>query len=170
MLKLSKYPPKGFTLIELLVVVLIIGILAAITMPQYKIAVAKSKYATLKNTTKALREASERYYLVHNTLPTKFDDLDISFAINREIVESDYFSLKFNDGMVCDVYNSSRLVYCYRNILGKSMYYMLVNNNTHCYSGSNNTSDVNNKVCQQETGKTAEDCSLSSNTCIYSYD
>ena len=54
---------KAFTLIELLVVVLIIGILAAIALPQYQKAVIKSRVATILPFAKALKNAKEVYYM-----------------------------------------------------------------------------------------------------------
>ena len=67
----------AFTLIELLVVVLIIGILAAIALPQYQKAVLKSKFARLQPLVASLANAGEVYYLANGVYPSQFSELDV---------------------------------------------------------------------------------------------
>ena len=75
---------KGFTLMELLVVVLIIGILAAVAVPQYQLAVDKARFTEMQTIGKKLSEMIELYYLSTGKYPDYWADLDITLPGCRE--------------------------------------------------------------------------------------
>ena len=68
----------GFTLIELLVVVLIIGILAAMALPQYFKAVERSRMAEAVTLMDSLVKAQRRKWMQTNRYADDFRGLDVS--------------------------------------------------------------------------------------------
>ncbi|WP_428050735.1 type IV pilin protein [Candidatus Avelusimicrobium caledoniensis] len=72
---------SGFTLIELLVVVLIIGILAAVALPQYQKVVERSKATQALTLLKAVAQAQTEYFLANGSYTRHFDDLSIDIPL-----------------------------------------------------------------------------------------
>ena len=108
---------QAFTLIELLVVVLIIGILAAVALPQYQKAVWKSRAAQLYTLVKALSTAQEAYFMTNGEYATRFDELDLAFenlasktSIETPAVRSDD-AIRGTDDMELIVNNGGSFVW-----------------------------------------------------------
>ena len=68
---------QAFTLIELLVVVLIIGILTAIALPRYQLAVKKAQATQKIVSANAMIRELKAYYLANGTWPASWDDLGV---------------------------------------------------------------------------------------------
>ena len=152
-----KQNTKGFTLIEILVVVLIIGILAAIALPQYQLAVGKAKFSTLKTITKSVQDAAQRYYLVHNTYQGVNNNLDIDIP---------------ND-VNCYVWISADAdqIMCKKDIFGVDVRYYVYRSTGRPESCLVYSVDKNanaNRLCQKETGHNGS-CNIDSGYCSYKY-
>ena len=71
----SKRRRRGFTLVEILIVVIILGILAAIVIPQFTDASTDAKTSSLQSTLQTLRSQIQLYKLQHgDALPNLITD------------------------------------------------------------------------------------------------
>ncbi len=68
---------KGFTLLEMLIVMLLVGILSAVALPNYRKAIEKSKTAEATLTTKTILDAAMIYAAAYRKCPSALSDLDI---------------------------------------------------------------------------------------------
>ena len=162
---MRKSNKQAFTLIELLVVVLIIGILAAVALPQYQKAVYKSRYATLKNLVKSVADAEEIYYLANGKYTGDLTELDIELPAGteadettsdeEEIIETD----RFYPWGKCtlEVSSSKQEFYCRNTDIEMSYQMRFLHSNQPGVRYCNvyvedKTTSVQARICQGETG------------------
>lgn len=67
---------RGFTLVEILIVVVILGILAAIVIPQFTQASTEAKVSSSLSTLQSLRSQIELYKIQHNDFCPTLDAFD----------------------------------------------------------------------------------------------
>ncbi len=78
----KKNSTAGFTLLELLMVVIIIGILAAVALPQYLNSVKKSRRSEALSTLAQMRSSVLQFQVEHDACPATLTVLPVVFAPN----------------------------------------------------------------------------------------
>ena len=150
---------QAFTLIELLVVVLIIGILAAVALPQYKMAVLKSRLTQAKLIVNAVAKAQEVYYLANGSYAASFDALDIDTPAYSAESSSELGGFvrptRVFDWGDCHLWENSS-VSCFMRGIGYGVRYTHADQfrDPQCIAYNTDLASTENKLCRSDTNST----------------
>ena len=158
---LSRLDVKAFTLIELLVVVLIIGILAAVAVPQYQKAVMKSRYATLKNLTRDIANAQEIFYLSNGSYSDDFEEFSLEMPTDKlnTSTSNNYVYTWGRCHLFNKTTNGGASVRCdnYKINMGYGIFLQHESSypaKAMCYSYATDSTNQQAQICNQETSRT----------------
>ena len=152
---------KAFTLLELLVVILIIGILAAIALPQYKKAVYKAKFTQATLMLNSIYKAQQEYYAFHGEYAPNFSSLNMDLPpTNGTPMNYAYW-----DWGYCMISGGGQYGLCGFNQARKLTHWST--NLSSCRAEK--TSSIAQKICQAVTGKTEEQRTSIGNDYSYSF-
>ena len=147
------YNGAGFTLIELLVVVLIIGILAAVALPQYKLAVAKSRIGSLLSIGKSVLQAEEAYYMASGQYTQNWDEISLDVSGTPLLAYPEV--MLFSNGSIS--IGTAGVTVASSQVVGVKIYFFYskidqsYRGKQSCYANMGN--DFANKVCRMLTNK-----------------
>jgi len=137
----------GFTLIELLVVVLIIGILAAVALPQYKLAMEKSRFATYRTLAEGLVASARTYHMASGEWPSQLDQLDVELLAGMTMTSHTYASCGYTEKMYCCVIPPRENFSTGSIICGDKPYTMAYE---HMLAGSSGTETIAHRCLSKE--------------------